>query len=441
MKIMLVNSRQDKAGVNIRRHLTEMIPGLGDRPIPLAAHQIFLTECEERLIYADYFDTGRDADLILFLSRHSSENPIPVLTTHVTGNFREAALGGRPGSLAPAAPATMQAILRALKRNAPARFRVSYEVTHHGPTELSTPSCFVEIGSTEKEWVDADAARAVARSVFEMLSTLPGDAVPMIGFGGTHYATRETEIALSSRGAFGHIAHTRDVLSLDRETIRLMAERTGAVAAYIDRKAIAAPEAARLTGILTGLGIPVMSEGEIGRLGSLPWECYRHISRLAETLVPDARIHLHRLDGTGVPVTFDCNPALIEEALKADADAFFAAVDVLPVVHLTTPKSRVLPIFITYEANRDKLINALITLCVKLIREKKTTAVERDHLIIREVRFDPEKARNLGLSRGPLFSRLAGGRPVEHEGRMITPEMVQSCREKRVHIPGLERYQ
>ena len=178
----------------------------------------------------------------------------------------------------------MQAILRALKRNAPARFRVSYEVTHHGPTELSTPSCFVEIGSTEKEWVDADAARAVARSVVEVLSVLPGDAVPMIGFGGTHYATRETEIALSSRGAFGHIAHTREVLSLDRETIRLMAERTGAVAAYIDRKAIAAPEAARLTGILTGLGISVMSEGEIGRLGSVPWECYRRISRLAETL-------------------------------------------------------------------------------------------------------------------------------------------------------------
>ena len=35
--------------------------------------------------------------------------------------------------------------------------------------------------------------------------------VPLIGFGGTHYATRETEIALTSRGAFGHIAHTREV--------------------------------------------------------------------------------------------------------------------------------------------------------------------------------------------------------------------------------------
>ena len=39
----------------------------------------------------------------------------------------------------------------------------------------------------------------------------PVNPVPLIGFGGTHYATRETEIALTSRGAFGHIAHTREI--------------------------------------------------------------------------------------------------------------------------------------------------------------------------------------------------------------------------------------
>ena len=62
--------------------------------------------------------------------------------------------------------------------------------------------------------------------------------VPLIGFGGTHYATRETEIALTSRGAFGHIAHTREIPMLDEESIQAMMVKSGAVAAYIDRKAL-----------------------------------------------------------------------------------------------------------------------------------------------------------------------------------------------------------
>jgi D-aminoacyl-tRNA deacylase len=263
----------------------------------------------------------------------------------------------------------------------------------------------------------------------------------MIGFGGTHYAVRETEIALAGRGAFGHIAHTREVPDLDREMVWSMAERTGAVAAYIDRKAVSSADAARLAGILRELDLPVLSEGEIAGLGDMPWETYRAVCRLAEAASPGARPHANRAVCTGPPVAFGFNAELLDEAVKADPDALFSTLGTMPVISLSTPKSRLLPVFITCGPSTEELVNDLITLCVKLIRAEKTTAVERDHLIIREVRFDPEKARNLGLSRGPLFSRLAGGHPVEHEGRVITPEMVQSCRERRVHIPGLERYQ
>ena len=173
---------------------------------------------------------------MIFLSRHSSVNPVPVLTVHVTGNYRDAELGGSSRTLAPAAPAMMHAILRALARHCPEGYRVSYEVTHHGPTGLSHPSFFVEIGSTEKEWADPAAGRAVADAVLDAMPL--ADAVPLVGFGGTHYAVRETEIALATRGAFGHIAHTREIATLDGEIIRSMIEKSGAVAAYIDRKAL-----------------------------------------------------------------------------------------------------------------------------------------------------------------------------------------------------------
>ena len=152
MKVALINSRQDKAGVNIRHHIEQLldtiVPG-GDLDRTYDFYDV-----AERLIHAEHIDTQIDADLLIFLSRHYSANPVPVLTVHVTGNFGAADVGGTPRTLAPAAPAMMQATLRELRKHCPEGYRVSYEVTHHGPTGLSHPSFFVEIGSTEKEWTD-----------------------------------------------------------------------------------------------------------------------------------------------------------------------------------------------------------------------------------------------------------------------------------------------
>src|SRR5512133_2336926 len=220
MKIAFVSSLQDKAGQNIRHHLVQLLDA-GGPEWPQGRSYEFI-EVDGRLIHAEGIDKKTDADLVIFISRHSSVNPVPVLTVHITGNYREAELGGTARTLAPAAPAMMQATLRALARHCPEGYRVSYEVTHHGPTCLSHPSFFVEIGSTEKEWTDPVAGRAVAESV---LSAAPQEPVPLIGFGGTHYAARETEIALTSRGAFGHIAHTREIATIDEEMVRAMMEQ------------------------------------------------------------------------------------------------------------------------------------------------------------------------------------------------------------------------
>ena len=105
-----------------------------------------------------------------------------------------------------------------------------------------------------------------------VLSASPSNPVPLIGFGGTHYATRETEIALTSRGAFGHIAHTREIRMLDEELVRAMLMKSGAVAAYIDRKSLSREELNHLSGILNQLSVPRLSESEIMALGNLSLE-------------------------------------------------------------------------------------------------------------------------------------------------------------------------
>jgi len=312
----------------------------------------------------------------------------------VTGNLRDAELGGSPRSLPPDAPVMMQAVLRALAKYTPAGYRVSYEVTHHGPTDLNTPSFFVEIGSTEKEWVDDAAGRAVAQSV---LSATPADAVPLIGFAGNHYAARQTEIALTTRGAFGHIAHSREVSSLDDTMVRMMLEKTRAVAAYIDKKALLKDELHRLTVQLDALGIVRLTETELSDLGALPWATYCAARALADTLSSGTRCHVHAMEHEGQLETVHIDPVLLSEILKADEQFFLAGLEGLPVIHLSGPKNRLLPVFITYAEYTSRIINDLNTLCVKIIRIKEITARDGDHLILQKVRFDPQKARTLGV--------------------------------------------
>jgi D-aminoacyl-tRNA deacylase len=310
-------------------------------------------------------------------------------------------------------------------------------VTHHGPTALDLPSFFVEIGSTEKEWEDPVAGLAVARSV---LSAVPQDPVPLIGFGGTHYATRETEIALTSRGAFGHIAHTREVATLDETMIRAMMEKSRAVAAYIDRKALIREDLNRLSGMLETMGIPRLSESEILSMGHLPWERYHAARDMAGQVSPGARVFIHNLQGDGPLALAHINPVLLGETVRSDEPGLVKELGRLPVIHLATQDNRMLPAFITYDNHTSQIINALNTLCVKIIRNNEITATEYDQLIITKVRFDPDKARELGVPAGPFFKQLAGGRPVEVDGRIITPGMVSSCSDITIHIPGLEKF-
>jgi D-aminoacyl-tRNA deacylase len=437
MKVVLINSRQDKAGVNIRHHTEELLD-TGTKEGMLAQDITWqFMEVEERLIHAEHIDAKLDADLMIFLSRHYSVNPVPVLTVHVTGNFGTADVGGEPRTLAPAAPHMMQATLRALSKHCPEGYRVSYEVTHHGPTGLSLPSFFVEIGSSEKEWTDPVAGRAVAESV---LSARPVNPVPLIGFGGTHYATRETEIALTSRGAFGHIAHTREVAGLNDDMVQAMMVQSGAVAAYIDRKALNREELNNLSALLNRLRILRLSESEILAMGQLSWETYHAVRIMAEQVCASARCYVHDLYGEGTPCIVRMNPELLHETIKSDESLFIKNLDALGVVHLSNQDNRLLPEFITFEEHSPQIINDLNTLCVKIIRNKEITATEKDTLIIHKVRFDPRKARELGVPSGPAYKDLVSGKSVEVNGRLITPAMVSSCSEINIHIPGLEKY-
>jgi D-aminoacyl-tRNA deacylase len=436
MKIALVHSRQDPGGKTIRRELDRLLATSRSSRFPLEDHEVSFHETEGRLIEQDGLDRSVRADLIIFLSRHASIEPVPVLTTHVTGNIGKAELGGRSGSLAVAAPAWMHAVLQGLTRHAPPGYRVSYEVTHHGPSEISTPSLFVEIGSTEKEWTDEEAGRAVALSVLE--ATLP-DTIPVVGIGGTHYARRETEIALQSRAAFGHIVHSRDAGLVDAAMLGLLAEKSGARAVYLDRKALTPQENERLSDIIRQAGLLRISESELVGLKNLSLGSWETITALAREIDPRADVTVSGELGEGAFRILRLPPELFSEALRAGAGALKEGLGKIPVAWLSSPASPVMPVFITTEEKSPGVLNDLISLCVTLISRGENTAIEGDSLVIRRSKFDPSKARRLGVPEGPLFGELMRGRTLSIDGRDITPDMVRTSENVRIRIPGMER--
>lgn len=436
MKISLVSSRQDPGGSTIHRALSGLLSE-PHQPYALEKHELFHYYVKDRLIYQDTIDREMDSDLIIFLSRHSSVNPVPVLTVHVTGNITTADFGGSERVLAPAAPGWMQAILRGLHARKPQGYRVAYEVTHHGPSDLATPSLFVEVGSTEREWRDETAGMAVARSV---LAADPVRCIPLIGFGGTHYAARQTHISLNSRGAFGHIAHSREVPMLDAPMIRQMQEKTGAVAAYVDRKAIPGKDLVQLDALIGNSNLSVLSESDLTHFGELSWNTYQAILCLADRILPGCRVTLHGQCPDGKPVLADLDRVLIEEALRCNTREFLEGLDTIPLARLSTGKKPIWPSFITIEEIRRIVLHDLISLCVNIIRRGESTFVAGDHLTISRRRFDPERARDLGIPPGPLYGQLMNGCTVYIGDLEITPEMVQTRSDTTIHIPGLEKY-
>jgi len=150
----------------------------------------------EHHLYRDHLDRalegafGEPVDLVVYLSKHVSESRRPSLTVHPIGNPRGAEFGGQPETLVPSAPRWMTAALRGLRKEAKGLpYNVTFEATHHGPY-LTKPTFYIEQGSTETEWADLAASRAIARVLLALEQV---DAPIAIGLGGGHYVPRHTD--------------------------------------------------------------------------------------------------------------------------------------------------------------------------------------------------------------------------------------------------------
>ncbi len=242
-----------------------------------------MIDIDGRTIFQDFLDKrleflGYESDLIVFLSKHKSQSETKALTAHVSGNYAEADYGGFPQSLPVPAPLEMKKLLLVMDRlnnETGLGYDVTFEVTHHGPTELKTPSLFVEIGSTEKEWIDPAPGAVVAEAVLSLAvpddtgaadermsreaKLLEGNTVT-VAFGGGHYGDRQTVSLFRTKLAYGHMFPKYQLETITEEVILKAFERTGAELAFFDKKSMRGPDRRRVTEILERNKIPIIND-------------------------------------------------------------------------------------------------------------------------------------------------------------------------------------
>jgi D-aminoacyl-tRNA deacylase len=161
----------------------------------------------------------------IFLSKHISKSGTPTLTCHSTGNYADNPNGGNSREIALSNPHLQkQYMLHLVKvKSALPNYDIVIEATHHGPTSLNGPVLFVEIGSTEREWADINAASIVCDCILDAIENDLNRCKKVgIGLGGTHYPIKFNKLLLKSEFGLAYIATKYDLQSIDKKMLEQM---------------------------------------------------------------------------------------------------------------------------------------------------------------------------------------------------------------------------
>jgi D-aminoacyl-tRNA deacylase len=178
------------------------------------------------------------ADVFIFLSKHKSHSLIPTLTCHFTGNFSaDNSHGGNPRQIAISYPSLQKAYLKAITAAAKHKipeYEVIIEATHHGPTSLNKPVLFIELGSSEKQWADENAAAVICDALLDILQNgFERCEKVAIGLGGTHYPKKFNNLLLESKFGLAAVASKHNLQAVDDAMLNQMIEKSIEKVTYI----------------------------------------------------------------------------------------------------------------------------------------------------------------------------------------------------------------
>jgi D-aminoacyl-tRNA deacylase len=209
MRFAIAYSKLNSAGINIVEQFKQLAYAPQIPIIELSKDTIFSEDISEKK-----YPELKNIDFLVFASTHRSEKGNPSLSLHAPGNWRNADLGGKPGKICKTSAFVLKYLFQELDKNynenkdkLSEEYSITLEVTHHGPlTEI--PCCFIELGSSEKQWQDKEAAKIIAKTILS-LQNYPNTHIDnwqaTIGIGGPHYCNNFNKIQLNSNYALSHI--------------------------------------------------------------------------------------------------------------------------------------------------------------------------------------------------------------------------------------------
>ncbi|TBR11409.1 MAG: D-tyrosyl-tRNA(Tyr) deacylase [Candidatus Nitrosotenuis sp.] len=230
---LLVAYEQDPAGHNMAKFISKQMKKDGD---VYRGKNFDLVIIPTPAISADWLEEKYHYDGFVFLSKHAAQSGELALTCHSTGNFGTAQFGGNDRQVAVPHPHLQKSYLQTLWKNRAdfSEFQIVMEATHHGPTALSKPTIFIEIGTTEKQWSDESLCNSVAKLVLQTLSEPIRTNPVAICFGGTHYPEKFTKELIEGKHALGTVIPKHALEFLDAPLFSHILDRNNAKTALLD---------------------------------------------------------------------------------------------------------------------------------------------------------------------------------------------------------------
>lgn len=253
---LLVAYELDPAGHNMAKFISKQMKKDGDI---YRGKNFDLAIIPTPAISADWLEEKYHYDGFVFLSKHAAQSGELALTCHSTGNFDVAQFGGNARQVAIPHPHLQKSYLQTLWKNRAdfSEFQIIMEATHHGPTALSKPTIFIEIGTTEKQWNDESLCDSVAKLVLQTMSEPIKTSPVAICFGGTHYPEKFTKEIIEGRHALGTVVPKHALEFLDEPLFSHILDRNKAKTALLDWGGLG-PHKQKVMDLIDGAGMDVI---------------------------------------------------------------------------------------------------------------------------------------------------------------------------------------
>jgi D-aminoacyl-tRNA deacylase len=221
---LLVAYQSDPAGSNMASFISKQMKKKDEI---YRGNDLDLVIIPTPVISADWLEEKYHYNSYVFLSKHASESGILALTCRSTGNFGDAMFGGFPRQVAIPHPHLQKLYMKKLweERDNFSKFDITIEATHHGPTALSKPTLFIEIGTTEKEWTDKKLCESIAKIVLKAMSEKKKKYDVAICFGGTHYPSKFNKELLEGEFALGTVIPKHGLNEIDKNLFEHILEQ------------------------------------------------------------------------------------------------------------------------------------------------------------------------------------------------------------------------